>query len=230
MKQTKRQKAIASLVDREKEYSVADAVACLDQLPRLKFTESLDLIVRLGIDARKTDQSIRGVAGLPAGSGKSIRIAVFASGDSAQEAKDAGAEHVGLEDLIEQVEARTLEVDVVIAHPEAMPKLAKVARILGPAGLMPNPKTGTVTDQIGQAVQNAMAGQARFRSDRYGIVHCAIGRVGFSAEQVEKNLRAVYGEILRLKPASTKGIYIRKVQLSSTMGPALTVSKSELEA
>jgi large subunit ribosomal protein L1 len=225
---SKRIREIKSQLTPGKQYPLLEALELLKTLATAKFTETVEVAVNLGVDPRKSDQVVRGSAVLPNGSGKTVRVAVFTQGDKAEEARAAGADLVGMEDLAEKVKAGELDFDVVIASPDAMRIVGQLGQILGPRGLMPNPKVGTVTPDVVGAVQNAKSGQARFRTDKGGIVHCAIGTVAFEPEALAENLRAVMGELNRLKPASSKGVYVRKVTLSSTMGPGLTVDIASL--
>ena len=217
-KLTKRQKAIAAAIEANKVYTLEEAVAVLAGLPAAKFKESLDVAVNLGVDPRKSDQVVRGATTLPAGTGKTVRVAVFA-----EAAKAEGADVVGFDDLAESIQAGNLDFDVVIAAPDAMRVVGKLGTILGPRGLMPNPKVGTVTPDVAGAVKNAKAGQARYRVDKAGIIHAAIGQVDFSAEAVRQNVETLIADLKKLKPATSKGVYIKKITLSSTMGPGLVV-------
>lgn len=228
-KLSKRQKLIREKVDQARAYSVDEAVEILKDLDQhTNFQESVDLAVNLGVDARKSDQVVRGSTVLPNGTGKSVRIAVFAQGDNADKATEAGADVVGMDDLAEQIKGGDLNFDVVIATPDAMRVVGQLGQILGPRGLMPNPKVGTVTADVETAVGNAKAGQVRFRTDKKGIVHCAVGNVGFDAEAIRENVEALLGDLKKLKPSTSKGIYLKKVTLSSTMGPGLTIDQSML--
>jgi large subunit ribosomal protein L1 len=227
-KLTKRQKAIREKVEAGKLYPVTDAVALLGDISAVKFTESVDVAVNLGVDPRKSDQVVRGSTVLPNGTGKDVRVAVFAQGENAEKAKAAGADIVGFEDLAEQVKAGDLNFDVVIATPDAMRVVGQLGQILGPRGLMPNPKVGTVTPDVTTAVNNAKAGQVRFRTDKNGIVHCSVGKLGFEGAAIQQNLEALLADLKKLKPASAKGVYVKKVTLSTTMGPGLTVDQSSL--
>ena len=222
-KLTKRQKAIAAAIEANKVYTWEEAVQVLSSLPAAKFKESLDVAVNLGVDPRKSDQVVRGATTLPAGTGKTVRVAVFAQGANAEAAKAAGADVVGFDDLAESIQGGNLDFDVVIAAPDAMRVVGKLGTILGPRGLMPNPKVGTVTPDVANAVKNAKSGQARYRVDKAGIIHAAIGQVGFSAEAVRQNVETLIADLKKLKPATSKGVYIKKITLSSTMGPGLTV-------
>jgi len=222
-KLTKRQKEIQSRIDNEKQYTIEEAVQILNDLPALKFKESIDISVNLGVDPRKSDQVVRGATNLPAGTGKTKRVAVFAQGAAAEAAKEAGADIVGFEDLAEQIKAGNMDFDVVIAAPDAMRVVGQLGTILGPRGLMPNPKVGTVTPNVAEAVTNAKAGQAQYRVDKAGIIHSTIGQVGFTAEQVMQNAQALISDLKRAKPATSKGTFIKKITLSSTMGPGLAI-------
>ena len=222
-KLTKRQKAIAAAVEANKVYTLEEAVQVLNSLPAAKFKESLDIAVNLGVDPRKSDQVVRGATTLPAGTGKTVRVAVFAQGAAAEAAKEAGADVVGFDDLAESIQGGNLDFDVVIAAPDAMRVVGKLGTILGPRGLMPNPKVGTVTPDVVNAVKNAKSGQARYRVDKAGIIHAAIGQLGFSEEAVRQNVETLIADLKRLKPATSKGVYVKKITLSSTMGPGLTV-------
>ncbi|WP_426417949.1 50S ribosomal protein L1 [Aestuariirhabdus sp. LZHN29] len=228
-KLTKRAKAINEKVDGLKQYPLEDAVALLSELSTVKFTESLDVSVNLGVDPRKSDQVVRGATVLPAGTGKEVRVAVFTQGANADAAKEAGADVVGMDDLAEQVKAGNLDFDVVIASPDAMRVVGMLGQILGPRGLMPNPKVGTVTPDVATAVRNAKAGQVRYRTDKNGIIHAGIGKVGFDAAAIKQNLDALLVDLKRTKPASAKGVYVKKVTLSTTMGPGLVIDQSSLE-
>ena len=227
-KLTKRQKAIATAVEAQKVYTLEEAVAVLNSLPAAKFKESLDVSVNLGVDPRKSDQVVRGATTLPAGTGKTVRVAVFAQGAAAEAAKAEGADIVGFEDLAESIQAGNLNFDVVIAAPDAMRVVGKLGTILGPRGLLPNPKVGTVTPDVAGAVRNAKAGQARYRVDKGGIIHAAIGQLGFEAAAIRQNLEALVSDLKRAKPATSKGIYIKKITLSSTMGPGLIIDVSNV--
>ncbi len=222
-KLTKRQKAIATVVEAQKVYTLEEAVQVLNELPAVKFKESMDVSVNLGVDPRKSDQVVRGATTLPAGTGKTVRVAVFAQGAAAEAAKAEGADIVGFDDLAESIQAGNLDFDVVIAAPDAMRVVGKLGTILGPRGLMPNPKVGTVTPDVAGAVRNAKAGQARYRVDKGGIIHAAIGQVGFTAESIRSNVEALVADLKKAKPATSKGVYIKKITLSSTMGPGLTI-------
>jgi large subunit ribosomal protein L1 len=227
-KLTKRQKAISEKLVAGKLYPVQDAVAVLAEVSTVKFVESIDVAVNLGVDPRKSDQVVRGSTVLPHGTGKDVRVAVFAQGENAEKAKAAGADIVGFEDLAEQVKAGNLDFDVVIATPDAMRVVGQLGQILGPRGLMPNPKVGTVTPDVATAVQNAKAGQVRFRTDKNGIIHCSVGKVGFAADAIKENIEALVADLKKLKPSSSKGVYVKKVTLSTTMGPGIAVDQSSL--
>ena len=225
---TKRMKSWASMVQRDKNYAVLDALNIVKQAATAKFDESIDVAVNLGIDAKKSDQTVRGSVVLPAGTGKTVRVAVFAQGDKAAAAKAAGADIVGLDDLAESIKAGKIEFDVAIASPDTMRVVGQLGQILGPRGLMPNPKVGTVTNDVAAAVRNAKAGQVQYRADKGGIVQCSIGRASFSPEQLRDNLVAFVDALNKSKPSSSKGVYLRKVSLSSTMGPGIRVDLSSI--
>ena len=217
-KVAKRYAKIAELVDRDKFYVVTEAIDLVKKTAIAKFDESVDVAINLGIDAKKSDQAVRGSVVLPRGTGKAVRVAVFAQGANAEKALAAGADIVGFEDLAERVKAGFMDFDVVIATPDAMKVVGTLGQVLGPRGLMPNPKVGTVTPNVEQAVKNAKAGQVQYRADKGGIVQCTIGRASFTAEALNENLIALIGAVNKAKPASSKGVYLRKVSLSSTMG------------
>ena len=227
-KMSKKQKAIAEKLDTAKTYSVEEAVSLIAEFASPKFKESIDVSVNLGVDPRKSDQVVRGSTTLPAGTGKDVRVAVFAQGDNAEKAKAAGADIVGFDDLAESIQGGNLDFDVVIATPDAMRVVGKLGTVLGPRGLMPNPKVGTVTPDVESAVQNAKAGQVRFRTDKNGIIHGGIGKVGFEGEAIKSNLEALLADLKKAKPSSAKGVYIKKVVLSSTMGPGVQIDQSSL--
>lgn len=227
-KVTKRQKAIAEKVEAGKAYAFEDAASLLAALSTVKFKESVDVAVNLGVDPRKSDQVVRGATVLPNGTGKTVRVAVFAQGPAAEAALAAGADKVGMEDLAEEMKAGDLSYDVVIASPDAMRVVGQLGQVLGPRGLMPNPKVGTVTPDVATAVQNAKSGQARFRTDKNGIIHAAIGQIDFEPAKLKQNAEALLNELRRLKPASSKGIYIKRVTLSSTMGPGLIIDLASM--
>ena len=225
---SKRMKAIREQVDRGKLHDVSEALALLKNLSSVRFSESVEVSVNLGVDPRKSDQVVRGSPIMPNGLGKESRVVVFAQGAAADAAREAGADIVGMDDLAEQVQAGNLDFDVVIAVPDAMRVVGKLGRILGPRGLMPNPKVGTVTLDVAGAVRNAKAGQVQYRTDRAGIIHCAIGKVGFEVEALKQNLDALLGDLNRAKPGTSKGVYMRKVTLSTTMGPGVAIDKASL--
>ncbi|HEY5681459.1 MAG TPA: 50S ribosomal protein L1 [Pseudomonadales bacterium] len=228
-KMTKRMRAIAEKVDREKSYPIEEAVELLGSLAKAKFKESFDISVNLGVDPRKSDQVVRGATTLPHGTGKEVRVAVFAQGESADAATAAGADIVGFEDLAEKVKAGDLNFDVVIATPDAMRVVGQLGKILGPRGMMPNPKTGTVTPDVATAVANAKAGQVQFRTDKAGIIHGSVGQVGFEAEHIRENVKALVQDLNKAKPASAKGVYLKKITLSTTMGPGVAIDQASLE-
>lgn len=225
---SKRAKAIREKVEAGKLYPVEEAVQLLNEISTVKFKESFDVSVNLGVDARKSDQAVRGATVLPHGAGKEVRVAVFAQGANADAAKEAGADLVGLDDLAEEVKAGKMDFDVVIAAPDAMRVVGQLGQILGPRGLMPNPKTGTVTPDVATAVNNAKAGQVRYRTDKNGIIHGAVGQVGFDATAIKENLEALLADLQKAKPASAKGVYLKRITLSTTMGPGLQIDTSSL--
>ena len=225
---TKRRKAMQGKIDRSKNYAVTEALKLAKEFANAKFDESVDVAVALGIDARKSDQLVRGSVVLPAGTGKSVRVAVFAQGDKAEAAKAAGADIVGLDDLAAEVKAGNLNFDVVIATPDTMRVVGQLGQILGPRGLMPNPKVGTVTADVAVAVKNAKAGQVQYRTDKGGIVHSTIGRASFEVGQLEQNLKALVDALIKAKPAAAKGQYLKKIAVSSTMGPGVRVDATTL--
>jgi large subunit ribosomal protein L1 len=228
-KLSKRQKMIREKIDADKVYSVEDAVALLKECATVKFVESVEVAVNLGVDARKSDQAIRGATTLPHGTGSVVRVAVFTQGDAAEKAKEAGADFVGMEDLADQIKGGMMDFDVVVASPDAMRVVGQLGQILGPRGLMPNPKTGTVTPDVVTAVNNAKAGQMRYRTDKNGIIHGGIGKISFDVDAIRGNLQAVLADLKKAKPSSAKGVYMKKVTLSTTMGPGVTVDHSALE-
>ena len=228
MKMTKRQKLLAQKVQIGKHYPLDQAVSLIKELATAKFKESVELAINLGVDAAKSDQNVRGSTVLPHGSGKTARVAVFAQGAKAEEAKAAGADAVGMQDLADKMKAGDLSYGVVIAAPDAMRIVGALGQVLGPRGLMPNHKTGTVTPDVANAVRNAKAGMAKYRTDKAGIIHCAIGSADFDADKIKENLLAVLRDIRKAKPASSKGIYVKKVSLSSTMGPGIRVDVGTL--
>jgi large subunit ribosomal protein L1 len=225
---TKRLKMIREKVDRTKFYPLMDALALVKDTATAKFDESIDVAVNLGVDARKSDQVVRGSVVLPAGTGKSVRVAVFAQGAAAAAAKEAGADIVGFDDLAEQVKGGNIDFDVAIASPDAMRVVGQLGQILGPRGLMPNPKVGTVTPDVASAVKNAKAGQVQYRTDKGGIVQCTIGRASFTVDALRENLLALVDALNKAKPASAKGVYLKKVAVSSTMGVGVRVDQSSL--
>jgi large subunit ribosomal protein L1 len=225
---SKRTKTLRTKVDRDKTYPVADAIKLVKDGASAKFNESIDVAINLGIDAKKSDQTVRGAIVLPKGTGKSVRVAVFAQGDKAQAAKDAGADIVGLEDLAAQVKEGKIDFDVAIATPDAMRVVGQLGQVLGPRGLMPNPKVGTVTPNVAEAVKNAKAGQVQYRADKAGIVQCTIGRASFTEDALKENFLALIDAVNKARPASTKGIYLKKVSVSSTMGPGVRVDQGSL--
>lgn len=225
---TRKQKLIAEKVDPTKSYPIEDAVALLRELAGSKFPESIDVSVNLGVDPRKSDQVVRGATTLPHGTGKTVRVAVFAQGDNADKATAAGADLVGFDDLAEQIKGGVMDFDVLIATPDAMRLVGQLGRVLGPRGLMPNPKTGTVTPDVETAVKNAKAGQIQFRTDKAGIVHGRVGQVGFDSAKIKDNVQALIDDLRKAKPASAKGIFLKKITLSTTMGPGLVVDQSSL--
>lgn len=227
-KLTKKAKLIKSKVDANKQYSVAEAVALLKEFSTSKFAESIDVSVNLGIDPRKSDQNVRGATVLPNGTGKTVRVAVFTQGANAEAAKEAGADIVGMDDLGDLVKKGEMNFDVVIASPDAMRVVGQLGQILGPRGLMPNPKVGTVTTDVAAAVKNAKSGQVRYRNDKGGIIHSTLGKVAFDTAAIQGNLEALIADLKRLKPSTSKGVYIRKITLSSTMGPGLWLDMSGL--
>jgi large subunit ribosomal protein L1 len=230
MKLTKRMKETTSLVERQKEYSIADGVGILKQTARAKFNESVDIAVKLGVDPKKSDQMVRGTASLPNGIGKKVRVLVITRGAQEQEAKDAGAEHVGFEEYIEKIQNGWADVDVVIATPDVMGEVGKLGKVLGPRGLMPNPKSGTVTNEVGQAVQDVKGGKISFRVDKAGIVHAMVGKTDFTADKIVENVQSFIGTLNRMRPTAAKGLYIRGVTISTTMGPGIRIDKSEAAA
>jgi large subunit ribosomal protein L1 len=227
-KQSKRQAEINARIERGKLYPAEEAFALLKDISRVKFIENVDVAVNLGVDPRKSDQVVRGSTVLPHGIGKSVRVAVFAQGANADAATAAGADRVGFEDLAEDVKAGNMDFDVVIASPDAMRIVGQLGKILGPRGLMPNPKVGTVTADVAEAVRNAKAGQVRYRTDKAGIIHCPLGKVDFEPLKLRENLEALLTNLMKAKPSTSKGIYMRKVTVSTTMGPGLVVDHLSL--
>jgi large subunit ribosomal protein L1 len=224
----KRQKPWAEKIQPGKQYAIDEALALVKQFATAKFDESIDVAVNLGIDASKSDQQVRGSTVLPHGTGKTVRVAVFTSGKNADAARDAGADIVGLEDLAEKVKAGELNFDVVVASPDAMRIVGQLGQILGPRGLMPNPKVGTVTPDVAGAVRNAKAGQVRFRADKAGVIHCGIGKASFEPAKLKENLQALLHDLQRAKPAASKGVFLKRVAVSSTMGPGVQVDQGSL--
>ena len=229
-KLTKRQRAINEKVDTTKHYSIEEAVALLKDLSTVKFAETFDVSINLGIDPRKSDQSVRGATTLPHGNGKDVRVAVFTQGANAEAAKAAGAEYVGMEELAAEIKAGKMDFDVVIASPDAMRVVGQLGQVLGPRGLMPNPKTGTVTPDVVTAVKNAKAGQVRYRAEKGGIIHGGIGKISFDVVAIKENLEALLGDLKKSKPSTAKGIYLKRVALSTTMGPGLIIDQGSLDA
>ena len=229
-KLSKRVKAFKEKVDPAKNYPVSEAVAILNELSSVKFKESIDVSVNLGVDPRKSDQVVRGATVLPNGTGKTVRVAVFAQGEKATEATEAGADIVGMEDLAAEVKAGNLNFDVVIATPDTMRIVGQLGQVLGPRGLMPNPRLGTVTQDVAEAVKNAKSGQMRYRTDKNGIIHGGVGKVGFDPEAIKQNVEALLADLKKIKPASAKGIYVKKVTLSTTMGAGIAIDQASLEA
>ncbi len=229
-KLTKREKVIAEKVMPGKQYSLEEALGLLKELSTVKFKESVDVCVNLGVDARKSDQAVRGATVLPNGTGKTVRVAVFTQGANADAAKEAGADIVGMDDLAEEIKKGNMDFDVVIASPDAMRVVGQLGQILGPRGLMPNPKVGTVAQDVATAVKNAKAGQVRYRTDKAGIIHCPIGRADFEVPALVENLEALMVDLNKAKPSSAKGIYIKKISVSTTMGPGLQIDHTPLTA
>ncbi len=229
-KLSKRSRAIREQIEPTRVYPLDEALELLKKLASAKFTESVEVSVNLGVNARKSDQNVRGSTVMPNGTGKSVRVAVFAQGDNADKARAAGADIVGFEDLAEQIKAGEINFDIVVATPDAMPVVGRLGQILGPKGLMPNPKTGTVTADVETAVRNAKAGQVQYRTDKAGIIHCAIGKTDFDNQALVENLSALMADLKKSKPANAKGIYFKKVSLSTTMGPGVTVDYSPVAA
>ncbi|MDR9499727.1 MAG: 50S ribosomal protein L1 [Hydrogenovibrio sp.] len=227
-KMTKRQKVFAEKVDTTKAYPVLEGFSLISELSKTKFNESVEVAIRLGIDPRKSDQVVRGATVMPNGTGKDVRVAVFTGDANAQAAKDAGADLVGMEDLADEVKGGMMDFDVVIASPDAMRVVGMLGQVLGPRGLMPNPKTGTVTPDVATAIKNAKSGQVRFRADKAGIVHAAIGKVDFAPEKLKENLDALVEDLVKAKPSAAKGTYLKKISISSTMGPGIQVDQSSL--
>jgi large subunit ribosomal protein L1 len=227
-KLSKRMKAVREKLQQGKNYGIDDALLLLKSIPAAKFRESVDVAVNLGVDPRKSDQVVRGSTVLPNGTGQSVRVAVFTQGANAEAAKAAGAEVVGMEDLADSIKAGNMDFDVVIASPDAMRVVGQLGQILGPRGLMPNPKVGTVTPDVATAVKNAKAGQVRYRTDKAGIIHSTIGKVDFEVNALRENLLALLGDLQKAKPSTAKGVYLKKITISSTMGPGVVVDQSSL--
>ena len=228
-KLTKKQKLVAEKFDSEKFYALPDALEILSSVSSSKFKEALDVSVNLGVDPRKSDQVVRGATTLPHGTGKDVRVAVFAQGENAEKAQQAGADVVGFEDLGEEIKGGKIDFDVLIATPDAMRIIGQLGKVLGPRGLMPNPKTGTVTTDVEVAVKNSKSGQVQFRTDKAGLVHGRVGQLGFTAEQIKENIQAFLVDLKKAKPAAAKGVYLKKLTLSSTMGPGLNIDQASLE-
>ena len=226
---SKRMRAIRERLEPGKVYGIEEALELLKQASKVKFKESVDVSIRLGVDPRKSDQNVRGSTVLPNGTGKTVRVAVFTQGENADKAREAGADVVGMDDLHDQIKGGDLSFDVVIASPDAMRVVGKLGQVLGPRGLMPNPKVGTVTPDVETAVKNAKAGQVRFRTDKAGIIHSSIGKADFEVDALKANLSALLADLVKLKPAASKGQYLKKVALSTTMGPGLVVDHSSIE-
>jgi len=226
----KRMKPWAEKIQPGKQFAIDEALAIVKQFATAKFDEAVDVAVNLGIDASKSDQQVRGSTVLPHGTGKTVRVAVFTSGKNADAAREAGADIVGLEDLAEKVKAGELNFDVVVASPDAMRVVGQLGQILGPRGLMPNPKVGTVTPDVAGAVRNAKAGQVRFRADKAGVIHCTIGKASFDVQKLHENLHALLADLQKAKPAAAKGVYLKRISVSSTMGPGVQVDQSSLSA
>ncbi len=228
MKVTKRRKDINSKIDITKEYSILEAIAKLKETSRTKFIESIDIAMKLGVDPKHADQLVRGTVALPHGTGKTVRVLVIAKPEKQEEARTAGADHVGFEDYLAKIKEGWADVDVIIAAPDTMSELGKLGKVLGPKGLMPNPKSGTVTNDIGKAVNEVKAGRIEFRVEKAGIIHACVGKANFEPNQLEDNINTFINQVLKMKPATSKGQYVKSVTLSSTMGPGLAISKNEL--
>ena len=227
-KLSKRVRAVQEKIDAGQSYAALDALNLLKEHAGAKFDETVEVAINLGVDPRKSDQVVRGSSVLPQGTGKVVKVAVFAQGDQAEEARAAGAEYVGMQDLAEQVQGGLMDFNVVIAAPDAMPAVGKLGKLLGPRGLMPNPKVGTVTKEVGQAVNNAKAGQVRYRTDKNGIIHCGIGKASFAADALKQNLDTLLADLKKAKPNASKGVYLKKISLSTTMGPGIVVDQATL--
>jgi large subunit ribosomal protein L1 len=225
-KLSKRVKAINEKIDRDKLYPIEEALALLKDVSKVKFNESVDISVNLGLDPKKSDQVVRGATVLPNGSGKEVRVAVFTDGDNAKAATEAGADIVGMDDLADEVKKGNMDFDVVIASPDAMRVVGQLGQILGPRGLMPNPKVGTVTPNVAEAVKNAKSGQVRYRVDKAGIIHCSVGTVKFDVQQLKENIDGLVADLIKAKPTAAKGVYLKKISVSTTMGPGLNVDQS----
>jgi len=225
---TKRLKTIREKVDKDKQYPIDEALKLLKELSSVKFTESVDISVNLGVDPKKSDQVVRGATVLPNGTGKEVRVAVFTDGENAKAAKAAGADIVGMDDLAEQVKKGDFNFDVVIASPDAMRVVGALGQILGPRGLMPNPKVGTVTPDVAAAVKNAKSGQVRYRTDKAGIIHCSVGTVSFEVDALKENIEGLIADLVKAKPSAAKGIYLKKIAVSSTMGPGIAIDQGSL--
>ena len=225
---SKKAKLVKEKVDKTRQYSISEAVALLKELSTVKFNEAVDVSVNLGVDPRKSDQNVRGATVLPNGTGKTVRVAVFAQGPNADAAKEAGADIVGMDDLADLVKKGEMNFDVVIASPDAMRVVGQLGQILGPRGLMPNPKVGTVAPDVAAAVKNAKSGQVRYRTDKAGIIHCSIGQVSFELQALQQNLEALITDLVKAKPSSAKGVYLNKMTLSTTMGPGLLIDQSTI--
>ncbi len=228
-KLSKRVRAFREKVDKNKNYPIDEAVTILNELSAVKFTESIDVSINLGVDPRKSDQVVRGATVLPNGTGKDVRVAVFAQGDKADEAKAAGADIVGMDDLADIVKGGTLDFDVAIATPDAMRVVGQLGQVLGPRGLMPNPRLGTVTPDVAEAVRNAKAGQVRYRTDKNGIIHGGVGKVGFEPTAIKENIEALINDLKKAKPASAKGTFLKRIVISTTMGAGISIDQSSLE-
>jgi len=228
-KLTKKQKLVAEKFDSEKLYALPDALEMLSSISSNKFKEAIDISVNLGVDPRKSDQVVRGATTLPHGTGKEVKVAVFAQGENAEKAENAGADVVGFEDLGEEIKGGKIDFDVLIATPDAMRIVGQLGKVLGPRGLMPNPKTGTVTTDVEVAVKNSKSGQVQFRTDKAGLIHGRVGQLGFTTEQIKENIQALLVDLKKTKPAAAKGVYLKKLTLSSTMGPGLNIDQASLE-
>ena len=225
-KLSKRVKAINEKIDRDKVYPLEEALALLKEVSKVKFNESVDISVNLGLDPKKSDQVVRGATVLPNGSGKEVRVAVFTDGDNAKAATEAGADIVGMDDLAAEVKKGNMDFDVVIASPDAMRVVGQLGQILGPRGLMPNPKVGTVSPNVAEAVKNAKSGQVRYRVDKAGIIHCSVGTVKFDVQQLKENIDGLVADLIKAKPTAAKGVFLKKISVSTTMGPGLVVDQS----